>query len=158
MIKLEQTLIVLAQNQVDFVIVGGVAATLHGSARATFDLDLCYSREGVNLTRLADALTPFRPKLRDVPGDLPFLWDAGTLRNGLNFTLSTDLGDLDLLAEIPGLGGFSQVKDASVPVDLFGLPFLVLTLEGLISARKAAGRPKDLTSLAELEALREAAS
>ena len=156
MVKLQEVLILLARNEVDFVNVGVVAATLHGSAYATFDLDLVYSREPPNVARLANALAPCHPELREAPAELPFVWDAATLRNGLNFTLTTDLGDLDLLGELAGIGGFAEVKARSAPVDLFGRPFAVLSLDGLIAAKRAAGRPKDLLTLPELEALREA--
>ena len=155
MIRVKETLLALVESGVDFVVVGGVAATLHGSAFRTFDLDLCYSRESRNLERITNALAPFHPRLRDVPTELPFVWDIHTLRNGFHFTLSTDLGDLDLLGEIAGVGSFPEVKAASVSIDLFGWPVAVLSLDALISAKKAAGRDKDLVVLRELEALRE---
>src|SRR6266571_3663750 len=110
MIKLKETLLLLARSELDFVIVGGVAATLHGSAFQTFDLDICYGRDAQNLERLARVLAPFHPGLRGAPSGIPFIWDGHTLRNGLNFTLSTDLGDIDLLGEIAGIGGFREVK------------------------------------------------
>jgi hypothetical protein len=155
MVNLQKTLVALASKKVEFVIVGGVAAALHGSSFATYDLDLCYSRDPPNLSRLADALLPLHPTLRDAPSGLPFLWDAETLRQGFNFTLSTDLGAVDLLAEIPGIGDFHNAVKLSISVDLFAHRFSVLSLEGLISSKRAAGRPKDLLTLPELEALRE---
>ena len=156
MIQLQEALVLLAQHEVEFVIVGGVAASLHGSSLTTFDLDLCYSRESGNLERLSRALAGFRPRLRGAPEDVPFLWDARTLRNGFHFTLTTELGDLDLLAEISGVGGYPQVRAASVLVELFGHRFAVLSVDGLIHSKRAAGRPKDLLAIPELEALREA--
>ena len=156
MIKLKETLLLLARSEVDFVIVGGVAATLHGSAFQTFDLDICYGRDGQNLDRLVGALAPFHPALRGAPSGIPFIWDRNTLRNGLNFTLSTDLGDIDLLGEITGIGGFHDVKAKSRNVEMYGFRFAILTLSGLIEAKRAAGRVKDLSILPELEALLEA--
>jgi hypothetical protein len=155
-IDLQKTLVLLARNEIEVVIVGGVAASAHGSSYATFDLDLCYARNDTNLARLLSALVPFNPRLRGAPADLPFIWDATTLRNGLNFTLATDLGDLDLLGEIAGLGGFDQVRAESVMIPLFGIECAVLSLDGLIRAKRAGGRPKDLLILRELEAIREA--
>ena len=152
MIRLKEILLLLAEADVEFVIVGGVAASLHGSSYATFDLDLCYSREPTNLERLAAALRPLRPRLRGAPEGLPFVCDPQTLRNGLR----TDLGDLDLLGEISGVGAYPEVRAAAVPVALFRRSFAVLSLEALIRAKQAAGRPKDLLSLPELKALREA--
>jgi len=156
MIRLKEILLLLAEADVDFVIVGGTAASLHGSSYPTFDLDLCYSREQTNLERLATALRAVRPRLRGAPEGLPFVWDPHTLRNGLNFTLATDLGDLDLLGEITGVGAYPEVRVAAVDVVLFGRSFAVLSLDALIRAKQAAARPKDLLSLPELKALREA--
>ena len=96
----------------DFVIIGGVAATFHGSARVTYDLDICYSRADSNLQRLAAALAPFHPRPRGFPDELPFVWDERTLRNGTVFTLRTDLGEIDLLAEVAGLATNDDVKAA----------------------------------------------
>lgn len=158
MIDYEKALLLLADSQVRFVIVGGLAITIHGSAYVTFDLDFCYARDTENLSRLAQALLPTRPRLRGAPENLPFRFDAETLRRGLNFTLTTNVGDLDLLGEVIGLGDYAAVESVSMPVDLFGRTFAVLTLDALIASKRAAGRPKDLQVLPELEALREATS
>ena len=156
MIDYEQALTVLVRARVRLVIVGGLAVTIHGSAYVTFDLDFCYARDPENLSRLAEALRPYNPRLRGAPEGLPFRLDAETLGGGLNFTLTTDIGDLDLLGEVAGLGDYTATLAASEPVELFGMNFDVLTLEALIASKRAAGRPKDLLVLPELEALREA--
>lgn len=145
----------LVNDGVEFIIIGGVAATAHGSSYVTYDLDICYARNRSNLERLALSLAPLHPRLRGAPKDLPFLWDSETLRHGLNFTLETDLGDLDLLGEVTGIGTFEQVRTMAAGVMLFDVYCAVLTLEGLITAKRAAGRPKDMLVLPELEALRE---
>jgi len=156
LIDFEQALTALAGARVRFVIVGGLAMTIHGSAYVTFDLDFCYARDAENLSRLAEALRPHRPRLRGAPEGLPFRLDEEALRNGLNFTLTTDLGDIDLLGEVAGVGDYAAALDSSISVELFGVSFDVLTLEVLIASKRAAGRPKDLLMLPELEALREA--
>lgn len=156
MIDYEKALIRLSDAQVKFVIIGGLAITIHGSSYVTFDLDFCYARDAENLRRLAIALQPFNPKLRGAPVNLPFRFDHETLRGGLNFTLTTDVGELDLLGEVIGIGDYSKAVEVSMPVELFGRSFAVLTLDALIVSKKAAGRPKDLQVLPELEALREA--
>lgn len=115
-----------------------------------------YARNNVNLKRLAATLAPFHPRLRGAPEDVPFLWDAETLRRDLNFTLKTDLGDIDLMGEVKGLGLFEQVKASAMAVHLFGVECKILSLEGLIVSKRAAGRLKDQLILPELEALREA--
>ena len=156
MIDLATILPRLVENGVDFVIIGGVAATVHGSSYITDDLDLCYARDQANLERLASSLTPFIPRLRGAPADVPFIWDAETLRHGLNFTLITDLGNLDLLGEVAGIGTYEQTRAGALLVQLCGVECAVLSLDKLITAKRAAGRPKDKLVLPELEALREA--
>jgi hypothetical protein len=146
----------LVDAGVDFTIIGGWSAILHGGANVTNDLDICFSRQPGNLKRLAGALAPFHPRLRDLPGDLLFVWDEATLRNGANFTLATDLGGIDLLAEVSGLGGFEEVKASSILVHVFDRDVWTLDLSSLIKAKRAAGREKDLRALPELEGLLEA--
>ena len=155
MIQLEETLRLLTKHQVEFVLVGGVAGSAHGSSLLTFDLDIAYSRERNNLERIADALAPYHPRPRDLPAGLPFIWDVGTLRQGMNFTLTTELGDIDLLGEVAGLGNYDEVRKQSDVMPLFELQCRVLSLDALIASKRAAGRPKDLLVIPELEALRE---
>ncbi len=140
---------------VEFVVIGGVAAVAHGSATATFDLDLCYARDGANLGRLTRALAPLHPYLRGADLGLPFVFDVRAVRNGMNFTLSTDVYDLDLLGEVAGVGSYDKVLAESEGVLIYGREHKVLRLEALIRAKKAAGRQKDLNALPELEALLE---
>lgn len=144
----------LVQHQTEFVIIGGVALVLHGSSRVTQDLDICYSREPENLERLVKALGPFHPSLRGAPSDLPFLFDARTLRSGLNFTLSVEAGDIDLLGEVTGVGRFQDIAVDAKPMDIYGMPVLVMSLSALERAKRAAGRLKDITDLAEIEEIR----
>ena len=137
----------------DFIVIGGVSAILHGSAHLTNDLDLFFSREPENLKRIANALAPFRPRPCDFPADVPFIWDAATLRNGTVFTLDTAAGRIDLLSEVAGLGSYKEVKAASVTAELFERVVRTLDLPDLIASKKAAGRTKDLAVVTELEGL-----
>ena len=145
----------LLDHHVDFVIIGGVAALVHGSAYVTRDLDVCYSRSGESLERLVAALAPLHPRLRGAPSDVPFKWEPRTLRAGLNFTLDTDMGPLDLLGEVAGIGQYADALAASKLMTLFGRPCRILTLDALIRSKRAAGRPRDLEAVKELETLRE---
>ncbi len=145
----------LVGNDVRFVVVGGVAATVHGSARLTQDLDVVYARDEANLSRLVEALSPLQPYLRGAPEGLPFTWDVETLAAGLNFPLTTTLGDLDLLGEIAGGGGYRKLVDDAIVVQLDEFDFLCLALQRLIDVKRAAGRPKDLEAIAELEIIRD---
>lgn len=146
---------VLSAGQVEYILVGGMAAAVHGSARLTADIDVVYARTPENIRRLVSALSPLHPYLRGAPAGLPFQWDDETLRSGLNFTLSTDLGDIDLLGEITGGGGFSELLPHSEEVTVFGAACLCLKLEKLIELKRAAGRPKDFEAIAELEVILE---
>jgi hypothetical protein len=87
MVDLERLLPALSGAGVEFIVVGGVAAIAHGSARLTQNLDLVYRRTPDKLVRLAAALQPFAPYLRGAPPGLPFRWDAETIQRELNFTL-----------------------------------------------------------------------
>ena len=116
------------------------------------------SRSPENPDRLVAALRDLKPYLRGAPPGLPFVWDRTTLSHGLNFTLETSLGLIDLLGEIPGGGTYEDLVHSSVELRLFAGTTKCLSLEQLIRAKRAAGRPKDLEALAELEALREEAS
>jgi hypothetical protein len=144
---------VLTDAGVEVVVIGGLAAQAHGSARLTQDVDLIYRRTPENIARLAAALAPYHPYLRGAPRGLPFHFDAETIRRGLNFTLTTDLGDVDFLGEMTGGGGYEEVEPHTEWLSVFGRRVRVLDLPALIRAKRAAGRPKDLEVIAELEAL-----
>ncbi len=148
----------LTENEVKFIIVGGAAATAHGSARLTLDLDVVYSRSANNIARMVQALQPLKPYLRGAPPGLPFEWSVETIQKGLNFTLTTTLGALDLLGEIVGGGGYEQLFPDTIRLEIGGVECLCLQLERLIEVKRAAGRPKDLETVAELEWIREEAS
>jgi predicted nucleotidyltransferase len=145
----------LSESGVEFILVGGVAGTVHGSTRLTVDVDAVYRRTPENVERLVLALTPYHPYLRGVPPGLPFHWDAATIKRGLNFTLTTDIGDLDLLGEITGGGSYDNLVAATVSIRVFGIECRCLTLDKLIEVKRATGRPKDFDAIAELEAIRE---
>jgi hypothetical protein len=143
----------LVDASVDFILVGGAAATAHGASRLTVDVDIVYERSEQNLRRLAAALAPHNPYLRGAPPGLPFTLDLATLRNGLNFTLVTALGDLDLLGEIVGGGGHSALLPYCIELHVFGRAVKCLGLRKLIEVKRAAGRPKDFEAIAELEVI-----
>ncbi|TPW12152.1 MAG: hypothetical protein FD129_1520 [bacterium] len=118
----------LLTGDIDFVIVGGVAAVLHGSTLLTRDLDICIPLGAPSLLRLQSAL------------------------QGLH---TTDDGRLDCLGTVAGIGGFDEVRALSESFDLGGRPCRVLGLDGLIRAKEAMGRPHDLATVVQLKALRE---
>lgn len=145
----------LTDHRVAFIIVGGAAAVIHGSSRLTQDLDVVYERSPENIARLVRALQDQAPYPRGAPSGLPFRWSERTVRAGLNFTLETRLGPLDLLGEIIGGGGYDDLLPHTVEVDVFGVRCRCIDLMSLIRVKRATGRPKDLEAISELEAIAE---
>jgi hypothetical protein len=145
----------LVVHEVRFIVIGGGAAIAHGGSRLTYDVDVAYARDAENLAHIAAALKPYNPYPRGAPAGLPFQWDERTLQAGLNFTLTTTLGDLDLLGEVTGGGGYEQLLPFSDELEAFGVKCRFINLEKLIQLKKAAGRPKDLEAIAELEGILE---
>jgi len=152
---IEEPLKLLGQYEIECVIIGGVASTLYGSSILTNDLDVCYARNAGNLQRLATALQSVNAKLRNAPRDLAFLLDAETLGRGLNFTFTTEVGSLDLLGEVRGVGFYQDVVTEAITYELFGYSFPVIEINKLILAKRTAGRAKDMIALPELEAIRD---
>jgi hypothetical protein len=122
----------------------------------TADLDIAYERTRDNAKRIASALAPFVPRPRDWPTDLPFIFDAQAILSSEVLTLRTSGGDIDLLGEVKGLGSFADISAATETAEISGFTIPILSIDGLIRAKRAAGRPKDTAGLIELEALREA--
>jgi len=147
----------LAAQRVTFLIIGGIAGRVLGSASATNDLDICYERSRPNLERLAAALRALHARLRGPGGDpdLPVVLDAKALEFGAHFTFSTDVGDFDCLGTPKGTDGYPDLARNAVAVPLGDLTVRVAGLDDLIRMKRAAGRPKDRIELEILGALRE---
>jgi hypothetical protein len=143
----------LTERGVDFVVIGGIAAVLHGSARNTFDLDLCFATDDANLDALGEVLMGLHARLRGVE-DVPLVPDAATLRRIEVLTLSTDAGDLDVLARPDGAPSFDVLRRRADRFDVGGFVVSVASLDDLIAMKSAAGRPKDRETIAELQAIR----
>lgn len=156
MIDLKKAITSLSENHVNYVIVGGVAITLHSSGYITRDLDFCYSRDKENIGRLVFALAPYEPKPRDWTKGLPFIFDETSVGNGTNFTLETSIGYIDLLGEVKGIGDYNDAVLHSIAFEIYGHKVKALDLDALIISKTAANRPKDHLVLPELHALREA--
>lgn len=145
----------LDREHVKFLLVGGVAAIGHGMTHSTNDIDICYERSPINIAALVRALSPSKPKLRTRDGAVPFLFDEKAIANGINFTLDTDWGWVDLLGEVTGIGVYADFASRAAKVDYRGITVDIISLDDLILAKKAAGRTKDKLHLLELEAIWE---
>jgi predicted nucleotidyltransferase len=143
----------LAERNVDFVVIGGVAAVLHGSARDTFDLDVSYATNDANLAALGDVLTSLGARLKGVEDDVPFVADSRTLRQMEVLTMVTDLGELDVLAKPSGAPAYETLRARAERYELDGFSVLVASIEDLLAMKRSAGRPKDVADVAELEAI-----
>ena len=151
--KPEALLRQLVAADVDFIVIGGIAAVLLGSATITRDLDITYASDQENLDRLGEVLVSLAARLRGVTEDVPFVPDGRTLRHTRILTLDTPDGWLDLLAQPDGSPAYAQLRERSWVADVGGIRVRVASLEDLIAMKKAAGRPKDLVAVEELEAI-----
>lgn len=139
---------------VDFVVVGGVAMVLHGSARNTSDLDICYASDQPNLDALGSVLIRIEATLRDITETVPFVPDARTSRQTSILTLATPEGNIDLLVGPAGSPRYELLRQRAERVTLDGIAFLIASLDDLESMKRAAGRPKDLLDLEEIDVIR----
>jgi hypothetical protein len=143
----------LTDAEVRFVVVGGLAATAHGSRRVTDDLDICYDTSKGNVARLAALLLDWNAYPRGIEEGLPFVMDGRQFRITPIMTLTTREGFIDVLDVVKGVGFFAECRERSILVEAFDVPFRVLDLRALIDSKRATARPKDLDQLPELEAL-----
>ncbi|MDQ6655604.1 MAG: hypothetical protein M3Y80_07320 [Verrucomicrobiota bacterium] len=151
----EGLLQLLVDEEVEFILIGGLAAIGHGLGLLTHDIDIVYRRSAENFERLVRAVAPLKPYLRGGGPDLPFRFDVKTLKMGLNFTLRTTYGDLDLLGEVSGGGFYDDLVPFTDEAEGYGRHFKIVQLDKLIALKRAAGRPKDKEAIAQLEALRQ---
>ena len=143
----EAILAALVAHGIRFVLVGGVAATVQGSARFTNDIDLCYDSAADNIDRLVALLTEWHAYLRGVEPGLPFILDARTFRTTPLLTLTTTMGAIDLFDHVPGVGDYARARAASEAVHVGDTAFRALTLEALIASKKATRRKKSTLSI-----------
>ena len=144
----------LDRHGVRFVVIGGLAARLHGSPSVTNDTDICYERSHENLEHLAKALRSMRATLRGAE-EVPFRLDGAALQAGDHFTFTTSAGNLDCLGTPAGAGDFDGLWSRSSVFDLDGLSVRVASIDDLIEMKRAAGRPKDLIEVEVLSALKD---
>lgn len=133
----------LDRNEVEFVVIGGVAGLAHGSAYPTYDLDIAYDRDPRNLKRMAAALQDIGVTLRGAPDDLPFQVDAKTLEGGMNFTFTTKFGEFDILGDVDGVRSYEELRGKAELHEIGGVPVRVASLNHLIGMKRRVDRTKD---------------
>jgi len=144
----------LARQNVQFVIIGGVCGVLHGAALVTFDLDICCEFSLENLQRIEVALKDLHPYHRLVAQKLPLELNQELASRLKNLYLQTDLGILDCLSEVVGVGNYQDVLKRSVPRKLADGEVRILDIDALIAAKEAMGRERDLATVKLLRAIK----
>ena len=145
----------LIQNEVDFVLVGGLAGTAHGTSLVTQDIDICCEFSRQNLPRLQAALADLHPVNRASPARPPLELTPETASPLSDFKIDTDCGQLDCRASVAGVGSFDKVKRNTVEVQLPAGSCRILSLDALIKSKEAMGRPRDHEAILQLRAIRE---
>jgi hypothetical protein len=144
----------LLDHDVDFVLIGGLAAIAHGSAHPSFDVDIAYARDRANLERLAAALTELEARLRGAPPDVPFLLDAETLERGAHFTFETRYGAIDILHDPTGAPAYANLREAAgEPREFQGHHIRIASIDHLIAMKEATARTKDKLHATELRVI-----
>jgi hypothetical protein len=139
----------------DFVVIGGVCVVYHGAALATFGLDICCRFNEDNVKRIELAVQDLHPVHRLTANKLPLEMTRSSFRDLKNLSLQTDIGRLDCLGEVAGIGSYDQVLKQSVLAKFPYGDFRLLNLDALIAAKEAAGREKDLYALRLLCSIKE---
>jgi hypothetical protein len=143
----------LSRHGVDFVVIGGVAAALHGSDRSTIDLDICPAQDADNLEALGVALTEIDARLRGIEEDLPFVPDGRSLAGIEILTLSTSLGALDIVIRPQGSPPYAALERRATRLSIGPSPVLVASMDDLIAMKRESDRPKDRDDVERLETL-----
>ncbi len=148
---------VFAEHGVDYVLIGGLAATAHGSVHITTDVLITPSRDRGSLERLAAALRDLRARVRvdGIPDGLPFDCSAEMLRNVSILNLTTQFGDLDLTFAPSGTSGFEDLRQNAIEIDVHGTRVVVAALADIIRSKEAANRVKDRLMLPALRHLQK---
>lgn len=145
----------LKDSRLEFVVIGGVCVVYHGALLATFDLDICCPFGEENVRRIESAVKDLHPVHRLTPNKLPLEMTQSSFGDLKNLYLQTDLGKLDCLSEVAGVGNFEAVLEQSVAASLSYGEFRFLNLDALIAAKKAVGRERDLDAVRRLLAIKE---
>lgn len=150
-----ELLLRLLEAGVEFIVVGGMAAAIHGSTRNTDDLDVAAPFTRQNMERLLAALTPLRPRNAARPDLGTISASPDELSRYRNLYLTTDKGRLDILGEVPPLGGYAEVDAEAEKIPFLGRTCKVIGLDQLITIKESIGRPKDRETAVELKAIRD---
>lgn len=153
--NLEGLLEFLAKSPLDFILIGGFAAVLHGSNQTTRDIDICLVLSPQHIDELRRILKPLHPKHRMTAEKWSFLEHPADVRRIKNLYLETDLGVLDIVTHVEAVGDFYDVLRNASEIELYGGKCFLISLEDLIKSKRALGRHRDLVVVEELEAMQD---
>lgn len=145
----------LANAKVEFVLIGGYACIVHGGTQTTEDVDICCTFTPDNLLRLQQAVADLHPIHRMTPQRLPLLLTAENCQQLNNLYLDTDLGQLDCISEVLGLGDFNHIETMCDVIETDGIHLKVLNRDALIQSKKSMDRPRDREAVRQLEAIKK---
>ncbi len=145
----------LVRNGVEFVVIGGFAGIVHGCSYVTQDIDICLDFNNQNLLILQKALADVNPVHRMTPNRLKLELTKENCKQYKNLYLDTDLGQLDCISFVEGIGNYQQAKDKSISIETDNLKIQVLDIDALIEAKKTMNRPKDKQAVIELETIKK---
>ena len=151
--NLNDLLALLAKSDIEFVVIGGFAGVLHGSTLVTRDLDLCTVLSAENIEKLRILLKDFRPKHRMTPQRLSFLTIPPAGQSLNNLYLETDLGTVDFISSVTGVGDFKRLAQNAETIEVKGEKINIMSLSDLIQAKQSLGRDKDRLAATELLAI-----
>lgn len=146
----------LLDAELEFVVVGGVAATLYGASEPTRDLDVCIRLSPDSWSRVVAVIGPLHPRYALTVDKRPFTPDPAELNTFRNLYVLTDLGRVDFVGEVPPLGDIDRLAQNAATMTLDGRSFRIISLDDLLLVKDFVRRPKDLEVAAELRALRDA--
>jgi hypothetical protein len=145
----DQILAVLERHRVRYVVIGGLAAALHGAPYVTVDIDVTPDQEHDNMRRLSEALRDLKARIRTeaVPEGVAFDHSGESLSSAFLLNTVTRFGDLDLSMIPAGTGGYRDLIRNALAIEIKGITIKVASLEDVIRSKEAAGRPQDHLAL-----------
>ena len=154
--NLKELLRTLLEHEIDFVLIGGFAAVVHGTTLVTQDLDICAAITEEQVSKLRKALKDLHPRHRMNPNAKHSFLEYPEVIKGINnIYLETDLGILDILSQTEPAGSFDEIKSRALEVSLYGYKCRVISIEDLIQIKKSMKRPKDLQAVEELKIIQQ---
>ncbi len=154
MASLLDLLKILSDHNVPFIVVGGFACTVHGVTLVTQDMDICCPMTTENLLKIQMAFKDLHPVHRMTPQRIPLQLTPKNADQFNNLYLDTDIGVIDILGNISGVGSFEIANQHSLSLDLDGYTFQILSIDALIDSKKALNRPRDILAIKELEIIK----